>query len=115
MVKQLLDEVPKAPLDEAGRVRLRESTSIAARPLSSASPPTSAAELDRMAIPRRGHAERGELRIAQAHSWAGSRACPRDPAASWPADGGARQLDEIAPAGLPQGAQQAPSRPGTYL
>jgi hypothetical protein len=67
MTKQLLDEVRAAPLDEAGRTRLREIYDLSVRELASALSPDLAAELDRMAIPfGEGTPSEAELRIAQA-------------------------------------------------
>ena len=67
MVKQLLEEVRQAPLDVAGRVRLREIYEQSVRELASALSPDLAAELDRMAVPfGDGIPSEAELRIAQA-------------------------------------------------
>jgi hypothetical protein len=67
MVKQLLDEVRSAPLDEAGRTRLREIHEQSIRELAGALSPDLAAELDRMALPfDEGVPSEAELRIAQA-------------------------------------------------
>ena len=67
MVKQLLDEVRAAPLDEAGRTRLREIYELSVRELASALSEDLKAELDRMAIPfGEGVPTESELRIAQA-------------------------------------------------
>jgi Protein of unknown function (DUF2587) len=67
MVKQLLDEVRAASLDEAGRTRLREIYELSVRELASALSEDLQAELDRMAIPfGEGVPTESELRIAQA-------------------------------------------------
>jgi hypothetical protein len=67
MVKQLLDEVRAASLDEAGRTRLREIYELSIRELASALSEDLQAELDRMAIPfGEGVPTESELRIAQA-------------------------------------------------
>jgi len=67
MVKQLLDEVRSASLDEAGRTRLREIYELSVRELASALSEDLQAELDRMAIPfGEGVPTESELRIAQA-------------------------------------------------
>src|SRR5580658_9469812 len=50
MVKSLLEEVRQAPLDEAGRIRLREIYEQSLRELSSGLSPDLVAELDRMTI-----------------------------------------------------------------
>jgi hypothetical protein len=67
MVKQLLDEVRAASLDEAGRTRLREIYEQSVRELATALSPDLTEELDRMAIPfGEGVPTESELRIAQA-------------------------------------------------
>jgi hypothetical protein len=67
MVKQLLDEVRTASLDEAGRTRLREIYELSIRELATALSDDLAEELDRMAIPfGEGVPTESELRIAQA-------------------------------------------------
>jgi hypothetical protein len=68
MVKQLLDEVRHAPLDEAGRARLREIYDQSVRELAGTLSPDLAAELESIAIPfdeDRVPSE-AELRVAQA-------------------------------------------------
>ena len=118
MVKQLLDEVRQAPLDEAGRVRLREIYEQSLRELSSGLSPDLAAELDRMAIPfGEGTPSEAELRIAQAQlvGWLEGLFHGIHAALMAQQMAARAQLDEMRQRGLPQGAQQAPSRPGTYL
>jgi hypothetical protein len=67
MVKQLLDEVRAASLDEAGRTRLREIYELSVRELATALSEDLRDELDRMAIPfGEGVPTESELRIAQA-------------------------------------------------
>jgi hypothetical protein len=67
MVKQLLDEVRQAPLDEAGRVRLKEIYEQSVRELASGLSPDLVAELDRMRFPFDDETpSEAELRIAQA-------------------------------------------------
>lgn len=67
MVKQLLDEVRQAPLDEAGRNRLREIYEISVRELSSGLSPELSKELDRVTLPfDEGTPSEAELRVAQA-------------------------------------------------
>src|SRR5262249_27438386 len=48
MVRQLLEEVRNAPLDEAGRTRIREIYDISVRELASGLSPDLAAELNRV-------------------------------------------------------------------
>jgi hypothetical protein len=67
MVKNLLDEARSAPLDEAGRARLREIYEISISELSSALSPDLGSELGRMVLPFSADVPTGsELRIAQA-------------------------------------------------
>ena len=67
MVKTLLDEVRSAPLDEKGRVRLREIYEQSILTLSEGLSPDLVAELERMAPPFDGETPSdAELRIAQA-------------------------------------------------
>jgi hypothetical protein len=68
MVRQLLEEVRRAPLDEAGRARMREIYDISVRELAEALSPDLAEELGRVAQPF-GDEEspsEAELRVAQA-------------------------------------------------
>jgi hypothetical protein len=67
MVKSLLDEARSAPLDEAGRARLREIYQISITELSSALSPDLGGELSRMAMPFSAEVpSESELRVAQA-------------------------------------------------
>ena len=69
MIKQLLEEVRAADLDEAARVRLREIYETSLRELGSALSDDLREELDRVAIPFGDNGEvpsEAELRIAQA-------------------------------------------------
>ncbi|MGV0627750.1 bacterial proteasome activator family protein [Mycolicibacter minnesotensis] len=68
MIKQLLEEVRSAPLDEASRVRLREIHSASIRELEDGLAPELRDELERLALPLREDAtpSDAELRIAQA-------------------------------------------------
>ena len=69
MIKQLLEEVKAAPLDEASRVRLGEIHAASIKELEQGLAPELVEELERLSLPvRRGHRCRrdGELRIAQA-------------------------------------------------
>lgn len=67
MVRQLLDEVRQAPLDEAGRTRLKEIFDISLQELSGALSPDLAAELDRVTLPLEQETpSEAELRVAQA-------------------------------------------------
>ena len=67
MVKSLLDEVRSAPLDEAGRARLKEIYELSISELSGALSPDLGGELARMAMPFAADIpSESELRIAQA-------------------------------------------------
>ena len=68
MVRQLLEEVRHAPLDEAGRDRMREIYDISVRELSDSLSPDLAEELGRVARPFVGDEtpSEAELRVAQA-------------------------------------------------
>ncbi len=120
MVKQLLDEVRQAPLDEAGRVRLREIYSQSLEELAGTLSPDLAAELNSMTIPfdKDTVPSEAELRVAQAQlvGWLeglfhGIQAMLMAQQMSARA-----QLDEMRQRGLPSGQPMAPGgeRPG-YL
>jgi hypothetical protein len=68
MVRQLLEEVRHAPLDEAGRDRMRDIYDISVRELSDSLSPDLAQELSRVARPFTGEEtpSEAELRVAQA-------------------------------------------------
>jgi hypothetical protein len=67
MVRQLLEEVRHAPLDEAGRSRLREIYDISVQELAGGLSPDLAAELDRITLPLEAETpSEAELRVAQA-------------------------------------------------
>jgi hypothetical protein len=67
MIKQLLEEVRAAPLDEAGRKRLREIHEASIRELEAGLAPELRDELERLTLPFGGDVpSEAELRIAQA-------------------------------------------------
>lgn len=68
MIKQLLEEVRAAPLDEASRVRLKEIHEKSIKELESGLSPDLRDELDRLSLPFTDDSvpSEGELRIAQA-------------------------------------------------
>jgi hypothetical protein len=68
MVRQLLEEVRLAPLDEAGRDRMREIYDISVRELADSLSPDLSEELGRVARPFTGDEtpSEAELRVAQA-------------------------------------------------
>ena len=121
MVKQLLDEVRQAPLDEAGRARLREIYEQSVRELSSGLSPDLSEELDRMALPfdENKVPSEAELRIAQAQLVGWLEGLFHGIQASLVAQQMAAraQLDQMRQRGLPRGEVEEgpPARPGTYL
>lgn len=68
MIKQLLEEVKAAPLDEASRARLKEIHARSIKELESGLAPELVDELERLSLPftEEGTPSEGELRIAQA-------------------------------------------------
>ena len=68
MIRQLLEEVKSAPLDEASRARLREIHQASIKELEQGLAPELVEELDRLSLPftEEGTPSEGELRIAQA-------------------------------------------------
>ena len=67
MIKQLLEEVRGAPLDEAGRARLREVHERSIKELEEGLAPELVEELERISLPfADGVPSEAELRIAQA-------------------------------------------------
>ena len=126
MVRQLLEEVRHAPLDEAGRDRMREIYDISVQELSDSLSPDLAEELGRVARPFVGDEtpSEAELRVAQAQlvGWLeglfhGIQATlfAQQMAARAQLDDMRRQLGPGAPGpgADPRGA--VADRPGTYL
>ena len=68
MIRQLLEEVKAAPLDEASRTRLREIHEASITELKAGLAPELVEELERLALPftEDSAPSEGELRIAQA-------------------------------------------------
>jgi Protein of unknown function (DUF2587) len=120
MVKQLLDEVRQAPMDEAGRARLREIYEQSLRELASGLSPDLVEELSRMALPfDEKIPSEAELRVAQAQLVGWLEGLFHGIQASLMAQQMAAraQLDQMRQRGLPRGEDQegVPTRPGTYL
>ncbi len=120
MVKQLLDEVRSAPLDEASRSRMREIYEQSVRELAGALSPDLSAELDRMALPFDDAAPSdAELRVAQAQLVGWLEGLFHGIQATLMAQQMAarQQLEEMRQRGLPPGsvAEGPAQRPGTYL
>jgi len=120
MVKQLLDEVRQAPMDEAGRARLKEIYEQSVRELSSGLSPDLAEELDRMAFPFVAEIpSEAELRVAQAQLVGWLEGLFHGIQATLMAQQMAAraQLDQMRQRGLPRPEDEIPAapRPGTYL
>ena len=118
MVKQLLDEVRQAPLDEASRGRLREIYEQSVRELADGLSPDLAAELDRVSIPfETDTPSDAELRVAHAQLVGWLEGLFHGIQATLVAQQVAAraQLDEMRQRSLSSGGEPAPARPGTYL
>jgi hypothetical protein len=120
MIKQLLDEVRQAPLDEASRSRLRETYETSVRELAEGLSPDLRDELEKLALPFEGDAppSDAELRVAQAQlvGWL-EGLFHGIQATLFAQQMAARAQLEQMQRGLPPGAQpgEPPSRPGPYL
>ncbi|MBV8980540.1 MAG: bacterial proteasome activator family protein [Acidimicrobiia bacterium] len=122
MVRQLLEEVRQAPLDEAGRARLREIYELSVKELAEGLSPQLRDELAQFALPfETDSPSEAELRIAQAQLVGWLEGLFHGIQATLFAQQMAAraQLEELQRRGLPPGAipqqQQQPDRPGTYL
>ena len=118
MVKQLLEEVRQAPLDEASRGRLREIYEQSIRELADGLSPDLVAELDRISIPfDTDTPSDAELRIAHAQLVGWLEGLFHGIQATLVAQQVAAraQLDEMRQRSLTDGQQASDGRPGTYL
>ncbi len=118
MVKQLLEEVRQAPLDEASRGRLREIYEQSIRELADGLSPDLAAELDRVSIPFDSDTPSdAELRIAHAQLVGWLEGLFHGIQATLVAQQVAAraQLDEMRQRSLTGGGSPTDGRPGTYL
>jgi len=122
MVRQLLEEVRQAPLDEAGRARLREIYELSVKELAEGLSPELRDELAQFAMPFNADApSEAELRVAQAQLVGWLEGLFHGIQATLFAQQMAAraQLEELQRRGLPPGAQPGqpgmPDRPGTYL
>jgi len=118
MVKQLLEEVRQAPLDEASRGRLREIYEQSIRELADGLSPDLAAELDRVSIPfDTTTPSDAELRIAHAQLVGWLEGLFHGIQATLVAQQVAAraQLDEMRQRSLAGGPGPTDGRPGTYL
>ncbi|OYV59074.1 MAG: hypothetical protein B7Z69_08100 [Actinobacteria bacterium 21-73-9] len=115
MVKTLLDEARAAPLDEAGRTRLREIYQTSVDELSEALSPDLRTELARMTLPFANEIpSESELRVAQAQLVGWLEGLFHGIQASLFAQqaAAAAQLEKMRDRALPPGAD---ARAGTYL
>jgi Protein of unknown function (DUF2587) len=118
MVKQLLDEVRAAPLDEQSRIRLREIYEMSVHELADSLSPDLAGELDKLTLPFDDRVpSEAELRIAQAQLVGWLEGLFHGIQATLVAQQMAAraQLEEMRRRGLPAGDQQPASRTGPYL
>ena len=118
MVKTLLDEVRQAPLDEKGRIRLREIHEQSIRDLAEGLSPDLVEELQRMTLPfDEGVPTESELRIAQAQlvGWLEGLFHGIQAALMSQQMAARAQLEEMRQRGLPQAGESLGSRPGAYL
>jgi hypothetical protein len=117
MVKQLLDEVRAAPIDEQSRIRLREIYEQSVRELADSLSPDLAHELDRMTLPFDDRVpSEAELRIAQAQLVGWLEGLFHGIQATLVAQQMAAraQLEEMRRRGLPSG-EPTQARAGPYL
>ena len=122
MVRQLLEEVRQAPLDEAGRARLREIYELSVKELAEGLSPELRDELAQFALPFDAETpSEAELRVAQAQLVGWLEGLFHGIQATLFAQQMAAraQLEELQRRGLPPGAQPGQGamcdRPGTYL
>ncbi len=121
MIKQLLDEVRAAPLDDASRIRLKEIHENSIKELSTGLAPELRDELARLSLPFTGDEvpSDAELRIAQAQLVGWLEGLFHGIQATLFAQQMAAraQLEEMRQRALPPGAggQQQPNQPGLYL
>ena len=121
MVRQLLEEVRRAPLDDAGRSRLREIYEMSVKELAEGLSPDLRDELAQFSAPFAQDApSEAELRVAQAQLVGWLEGLFHGIQATLFAQQMAAraQLEELHRKGLPPGQFQTPGdsdRPGTYL
>jgi hypothetical protein len=121
MLRQLLEEVKAAPLDDASRTRLREIYETSVRELAEGLSPDLRDELGKLALPFASEApSESELRVAQASLVGWLEGLFHGIQATLFAQQMAarQQLEQMQQRGLPQGPGQdagGPNRPGTYL
>ncbi|MHB1931041.1 MAG: bacterial proteasome activator family protein [Acidimicrobiales bacterium] len=120
MIKQLLDEVRQAPLDEASRTRMREVYDTSVKELASGLSADLRGELERLTLPfgEDGVPSESELRVAQAQLVGWLEGLFHGIQATLFAQQMAarNQLEEMRRRSLPPGHEDRPADPGgTYL
>jgi hypothetical protein len=120
MIRQLLEEVRQAPLDDASRSRLKEIYETSVRELAEGLSPDLQDELARLALPfDQDSPSDAELRIAQAQLVGWLEGLFHGIQATLFAQQmqARQQLEQMGQRGLPPGAPGAAEagRPGTYL
>jgi hypothetical protein len=121
MTKELLEEVRRAPLDDAGRTRLREIYETSVRELAEGLSPDLREELAKVALPFTSDTpSESELRVAQASLVGWLEGLFHGIQATLFAQQMAarQQLEQMQQRGLPPGAAadgQPGARPGTYI
>lgn len=119
MVRETLEEVRRAPLDQDARGRLRESHTRVIAELKAALPGQLAEELERVTQPLDGDSvpSDAELRIAQAQllGWLEGLFQGIQAAIATQQMAAAAQLDEIRRRGLPAGEVRTEPAAGQYL
>ena len=116
MIRQLLEEVRQANLDEASRSRLKEIYDLSVNELSSTLSEDLVAELKRISLPfKEDIPTDAEIRVAQAQLVGWLEGLFHGIQATLFAQQMAQrnQIEEMRRRGLPQATEQ--SRPGTYL
>ena len=118
MTKELLEEVRRAPLDEAGRSRLREIYETSVRELGECIADDLRDELARLSSPFESSSpSEAELRVAQAQlvGWLEGLFHGIQATLFSQQMAARAQLEEMRRRGLPPGPAPEPPRPGTYL
>lgn len=118
MTKQLLDEVRHAPLDEAGRARLKEIYETSVRELGECLSEDLRAELGRLTSPFSSEVpSEAELRVVQAQlvGWLEGLFHGIQAALFSQQMAARQQLEQMRARGLPSGGMAEQMRPGTYL
>jgi hypothetical protein len=115
MIRQLLEEVKAAPLDEASRNRLKDIHAASIKELETGLAPELVEELERLSLPftEEGTPSEGELRIAQAQlvGWLEGLFHGIQTAIYAQQMAARAQFEQIRRA-LPQGMHAAPGQPG---